>query len=71
MERVKKGLRIDHFLELVRREFPQLRGVSVDQLLFIKEDVIIPQVTLCLVISKTCTATAALTSLLSISRSTI
>jgi protein FAM50 len=30
-------------LELVRREFKQLRGVSVDDLLYIKEDLIIPQ----------------------------
>jgi protein FAM50 len=41
---VKKGTRIDQFLDLVRKEFRSLRGVPVENLLFIKSDVIIPHV---------------------------
>ncbi|EFA82443.1 XAP5 protein [Heterostelium album PN500] len=37
-----KGTTIDKFLEMARQEFKELRGVSVDHLLFIKEDLIIP-----------------------------
>ncbi|KAL6073898.1 Protein fam50a [Balamuthia mandrillaris] len=40
---IKKGTRIDQFLEMVRQEFHELRGLSAEHLLFIKEDVIIPQ----------------------------
>eukprot|EP01102_Stenamoeba_stenopodia_P000736 TRINITY_DN10682_c0_g1_i1.p1 TRINITY_DN10682_c0_g1~~TRINITY_DN10682_c0_g1_i1.p1 ORF type:complete len:353 (-),score=107.12 TRINITY_DN10682_c0_g1_i1:28-1086(-) len=38
-----KGVSIGKFLEMVRNEFKELRSVSVDNLLFIKEDLIIPQ----------------------------
>lgn len=41
---VKKGTNIDKFLELVRQEFKELRGVSVENLIFVKEDLIIPHV---------------------------
>lgn len=41
---VRKGTRIDQFLEIVRQEFHELRGISSESLLFIKEDVIIPHV---------------------------
>eukprot|EP01133_Synstelium_polycarpum_P016761 gene16761-19929_t len=37
-----KGTTISKFLELARLEFKELRGVSVDHLMFIKEDLIIP-----------------------------
>jgi protein FAM50 len=40
---VKKGYTISKFLDKVRTEFKELRGVSVDSLMFIKEDLIIPQ----------------------------
>jgi protein FAM50 len=39
---VTRGTTIEQFLETARREFTELRGVSVDSLLFVKEDVIIP-----------------------------
>jgi len=39
----KKGDTISHFLEKCRQQFPELRGVSVDNLMYIKEDLIIPQ----------------------------
>ncbi|ELR20765.1 uncharacterized protein ACA1_055310 [Acanthamoeba castellanii str. Neff] len=39
---VRKGTKIDQFLELVRQEFHELRGISSENMLFIKEDVIIP-----------------------------
>lgn len=39
-----RGTTIEQFLETARREFTELRGVSVDSLLFVKEDVIIPHV---------------------------
>jgi len=38
----KKGTTIEQFLELVRQEFKELRGVSAENLLFVKEDLIIP-----------------------------
>ncbi|KAF8077833.1 XAP5, circadian clock regulator-domain-containing protein [Lyophyllum atratum] len=38
----KKGDAISHFLEKCRQQFPELRGVSVDNLMYIKEDLIIP-----------------------------
>ncbi|KAI8391480.1 FAM50A protein [Radiomyces spectabilis] len=38
----KKGDTIAQFLEACRQQFPQLRGVNVDNLLYIKEDLIIP-----------------------------
>jgi protein FAM50 len=41
---VRKGTKIDQFLELVRQEFHELRGISSENMLFIKEDVIIPHV---------------------------
>eukprot|EP00936_MAST-01D_sp_MAST-1D-sp1_P001162 g1162.t1 len=44
---VPKGTLIGKFLELVRQnlcaEFPEMRGVSADNLLYVKEDLIIPQ----------------------------
>ena len=41
---VTKGTSIDRFLELVRDEFKELRATSVENLLYIKEDLIIPHV---------------------------
>ncbi|KAG1803734.1 XAP5, circadian clock regulator-domain-containing protein [Suillus plorans] len=38
----KKGDTISAFLEKCRQQFPELRGVSVDNLMYIKEDLIIP-----------------------------
>ncbi|KAI8998681.1 XAP5-domain-containing protein [Trametes punicea] len=38
----KKGDTISTFLEKCRQQFPELRGVSVDNLMYIKEDLIIP-----------------------------
>ncbi|KAF8892469.1 XAP5-domain-containing protein [Infundibulicybe gibba] len=38
----KKGDEIGTFLEKCRQQFPELRGVSVDNLMYIKEDLIIP-----------------------------
>ncbi|GLB34816.1 putative XAP5, circadian clock regulator [Lyophyllum shimeji] len=38
----KKGDTIAAFLEKCRHQFPELRGVSVDNLMYIKEDLIIP-----------------------------
>ncbi|KAJ8079098.1 hypothetical protein AAF712_006476 [Marasmius tenuissimus] len=38
----KKGDLISTFLEKCRQQFPELRGVSVDNLMYIKEDLIIP-----------------------------
>lgn len=37
-----KGDSIDRFLALARDKFPQIRGVSTDKLMFVKEDLIIP-----------------------------
>jgi protein FAM50 len=39
-----KGASIAKFLDMVRCEFRELRGLSVDDLIYIKEDLIIPQV---------------------------
>ncbi|KAI9454989.1 XAP5-domain-containing protein [Lactarius psammicola] len=39
----KKGDDIATFLERCRHQFPELRGVNVDNLMYIKEDLIIPQ----------------------------
>ncbi|KAI0320722.1 XAP5-domain-containing protein [Amylostereum chailletii] len=39
----RKGDAISTFLEKCRQQFPELRGVSVDNLMYIKEDLIIPQ----------------------------
>ncbi|KAJ3929150.1 MAG: XAP5, circadian clock regulator-domain-containing protein [Lentinula lateritia] len=39
----KKGDAISTFLDKCRQQFPELRGVSVDNLMYIKEDLIIPQ----------------------------
>ncbi|KAH9842752.1 XAP5, circadian clock regulator-domain-containing protein [Rhodofomes roseus] len=38
----KKGDEIATFLEKCRQQFPELRGVSVDNLMYVKEDLIIP-----------------------------
>ncbi|KAF8136761.1 XAP5, circadian clock regulator-domain-containing protein [Boletus edulis] len=38
----KKGDTISGFLEKCRQQFPELRGVSVDNLMYVKEDLIIP-----------------------------
>ncbi|KAJ6525659.1 XAP5, circadian clock regulator-domain-containing protein [Mycena capillaripes] len=38
----KKGDHISTFLEKCRQQFPELRGVSTDNLMYIKEDLIIP-----------------------------
>lgn len=38
----KKGDDIATFLEKCRQQFPELRGVSVDNLMYIKEDLIVP-----------------------------
>ncbi|KAG8891203.1 Protein FAM50A-A, partial [Tulasnella sp. 403] len=38
----KKGDDIGTFLEKCRQQVPELRGVSVDNLMYIKEDLIIP-----------------------------
>jgi len=44
---VSKGTSIGRFLELVRldlmNEFPELRGVSAENLIYVKEDLLIPQ----------------------------
>ena len=40
----KKGDSIAQFLEACRQQFPQLRGVNVDNLIYVKEDLIIPHV---------------------------
>lgn len=40
----KKGDTIAQFLEKCRQQFPELRMVSVDSLMYIKEDLIIPHV---------------------------
>jgi hypothetical protein len=44
MLQCKKGDTISAFLEKCRQQFPELRGVSVDNLMYIKEDLIIPHV---------------------------
>ncbi|TCD68911.1 hypothetical protein EIP91_009462 [Steccherinum ochraceum] len=38
----KKGDDVATFLEKCRQQFPELRGVSVDNLMYIKEDLIVP-----------------------------
>ncbi|KAF8743630.1 hypothetical protein AX14_001688 [Amanita brunnescens Koide BX004] len=38
----KKGDNVSTFLEKCRLQFPELRGVSVDNLMYVKEDLIIP-----------------------------
>jgi len=38
----KKGDDIGAFLEKCRQQFPELRSISVDNLMYIKEDLIIP-----------------------------
>ncbi|KAI0748070.1 XAP5-domain-containing protein [Daedaleopsis nitida] len=38
----KKGDSVSTFLEKCRQQFPELRGVSVDNLMYVKEDLIIP-----------------------------
>ena len=40
----KKGDDIGTFLEKCRQQVPELRGVSVDNLMYVKEDLIIPHV---------------------------
>jgi protein FAM50 len=44
MLQCKKGDTVSAFLEKCRQQFPELRGVSVDNLMYIKEDLIIPHV---------------------------
>lgn len=39
---VKKKTTIEQFLSMAKKEFKELRGVSTDSLMFIKEDLIIP-----------------------------
>lgn len=39
---VEKGTTVEKFLELVRQDWRELRGVSIDSLLFVKEDLIVP-----------------------------
>eukprot|EP01098_Paradermamoeba_levis_P008740 TRINITY_DN3611_c1_g3_i2.p1 TRINITY_DN3611_c1_g3~~TRINITY_DN3611_c1_g3_i2.p1 ORF type:complete len:153 (+),score=44.09 TRINITY_DN3611_c1_g3_i2:252-710(+) len=39
---LKKGMSIGHFLDLAKREFKEIRGLSSDQLMFVKEDIILP-----------------------------
>lgn len=45
---IKKGTTVGRFLELVKTQlspdFPEIRGLGVDSLLYVKEDLIIPQV---------------------------
>ena len=43
---VKKGDEISTFLDKCKQQIPELRGVSVDNLMYIKEDLIIPHVRL-------------------------
>ncbi|KAG8217860.1 XAP5, circadian clock regulator-domain-containing protein [Butyriboletus roseoflavus] len=38
----KKGDTISTFLEKCRQQFPELRGVNVDNLMYVKEDLIVP-----------------------------
>ncbi|PCH38180.1 XAP5-domain-containing protein [Wolfiporia cocos MD-104 SS10] len=38
----KKGDYVSTFLEKCRQQFPELRGISVDNLMYVKEDLIIP-----------------------------
>ncbi|KAI0831252.1 XAP5-domain-containing protein [Trametes gibbosa] len=38
----KKGDSISTFLEKCRQQFPEMRGISVDNLMYVKEDLIIP-----------------------------
>ncbi|KAE8211101.1 hypothetical protein CF327_g5115 [Tilletia walkeri] len=38
----KKGDSIAQFLEKCRQQFPELRGISVDNMMYIKEDLIVP-----------------------------
>ncbi|KAI0950416.1 hypothetical protein AcV7_008885 [Taiwanofungus camphoratus] len=38
----KKGDEISTFLEKCRQQFPELRGINVDNLMYVKEDLIIP-----------------------------
>lgn len=40
--RCKKGITVGRFLAMVQTEFKQLRNTSADELMFIKEDLIIP-----------------------------
>jgi len=40
----KKGDSIAQFLDKCRAQFPELRAISVDNLMYIKEDLIIPHV---------------------------
>lgn len=42
----KKGDKISTFLEKARQQFPELRGVNVDNMMYVKEDLIIPHVSI-------------------------
>lgn len=44
MYKCRKGDDIASFLSKCRSQFPELKGVSVDNLMYIKEDLIIPHV---------------------------
>ena len=44
LPQVTKGNTISQFLEAVRQQWHELRGVHVDNLMYIKEDLIIPHV---------------------------
>ena len=39
---IEKGFSIENFLDKVRQQVPQLRGYGADQLIYIKEDLILP-----------------------------
>ena len=41
--KVKKGMKVREFLEKVKEKVKELRGVKVEDLMFVKEDLIIPQ----------------------------
>jgi protein FAM50 len=43
-KQVKKSTSVGKFLDLVKQEFKELRGLSSDGLMFVKEDLIIPHV---------------------------
>jgi len=42
LQQCKKGDSISSFLDKCRQQFPELRAVSVDNLMYVKEDIIIP-----------------------------
>ena len=50
-QQVTKGNTIAQFLEAVRQQWHELRGIHVDNLMYIKEDLIIPHVSILVVVS--------------------